>query len=75
MDKANMMVKAIHEFVYNLHERGVLVEKCVVDEESLDDFVRHMSVGFLMSLIKDHPGDWLTAMAAVRMRGNYYESE
>lgn len=65
MDKANMMVKAIHEFVHGLNERGVL--RNVKTSE--------MTVGMLIELIKDYPGDWLTAMAAVRVRGVYHESE
>ena len=65
MDKANMMVKAIHEFIHSLNERGVL--KNVKPNE--------MTVGMLIELIKDYPGDWLTAMAAVRVRGVDNESE
>lgn len=65
MDKANMMVKAIEEFVHGLNERGVL--RNVKTSE--------MTVGLLMELIKDYPGDWLKAMAAVRVRGVYHESE
>ena len=75
MDKANMMVKAIHEFVYSLYERGVLVNKSANDKEYIDEFIRVMTVGMLINLIKDHPGDWLTAMAAVKVRGTYHESE
>lgn len=59
MDKANMMVKAIHEFVHTLNHNGVL--KNVKTSE--------MTVGMLIELIKDYPGTWLTAMAAVRVRG------
>lgn len=65
MDKANMMVKAIREFIHSLNERGVL--KNVKPNE--------MTVGMLIELIKDYPGDWLTAMAAVRVRGVDNESE
>ena len=75
MDKANMMVKAIHEFVYNIYERGVLTERGVDVEDCFDDYIRQMPVGLLINLIKDYPGDWLTAMAAVKVRGTYHESE
>ncbi len=75
MDKANMMVKAIHEFVYTMYEKGVLVDKGINDEEYLDEFIRHMPVGLLIELIKSFPGDWLTAMAAMRVRGVNHESE
>ena len=65
MDKANMMVIAIEVFVDGLNERGVL--KNVNTSE--------MTVGVLIELIKDYPGDWLKALAEVRIRGAYHESE
>lgn len=65
MDKANMMVKAIEVFVDGLNERGVL--KNVRTNE--------MTVGVLIDLMKDYPGDWLKALAEVRIRGAYHASE
>lgn len=67
-----MMVKAIHEFLYNLHEKGVLKRD---ESQPFETYIRCMSIGWLIELIKDYPGDWLTAMAAVRVRGVDNESE